>query len=138
MRPLYFFRAPANSDQRVSVAEDVNMPRVGDALGRQQLLQMRRMVGLSTRLASRLLLDDWLGRTQRIGRRRQRGIAAIGAESGLQRRQTLFQLGNASLKRSDEGIPLATSLADRAIHADMLLNQGGRSCASLPKKSEFR
>ena len=93
-----------------------------------QLPQPRLMARLPTRFAFRLLLADRLGRPERVGRRRRRGIAAVGAEPRYQGGDALLQLGDASVAGT-------ASNTLRRVHAAMLESRTARSCACFLEKS---
>ncbi len=96
---------------RASVGHE--MLRARDALGRQQLFQMRRMLGLAAAAAFGFLLFDGLVRAQGVGGRRRRGVGGVGL-------QTRFQLGQPSFQVRDACVAFTATRALRGVHAAML------------------
>ena len=103
-------------------------------LGGQQFLQMRRVAGLSARLASGGLFHDRLGRVERIGRRGHRGIGGIVAEPSKQIANERLQLGDTPLQNGNAPVTLTASWTQRDFHADSLATRLVVSCASLQGK----
>src|SRR5207247_2061679 len=101
--------------RRVTVGAFVGyeMRRVRHTFGRQQLLQMGWMIGLSAAFALGLFLADRLSSAKRISGRWRRRVAGV-------RLQTCFQLGQPPFQLGEASVPLAASRAARSIHAAML------------------
>ncbi len=91
-------------------------------LGRQADGRGGRMAGLSARFAAGGLLDDGLGRIGRVGRGRQRGIAGVLSQAGLQVAHERLQFGDTPLQ-------LATTGTAPLGHASSLQAARLRSCA---------
>jgi hypothetical protein len=135
LKPLRFRIARRRFAQQRFVAGAAALGHDGlevrDALGRQELFQMRRMPRLTAATPLGLLLDDRRRGVEGIGGRRQGRVAGIGVELGFESRHALEQIG-------DDGVTPTALRALRkihvGIHAESLANAPPFSCATFRGK----
>jgi hypothetical protein len=97
-------------------------------LGRQALLQGRRMSGLGGGFFPGRLFDNRLGRLGWIGGGRQGRVGGVFAELFFEGTDALLQGGESLLQTSDDVITLAASRAGGFVHTRILGTKGANSC----------